>query len=183
VEVQLDEDDTKDQVARKKEIDKRLKRLHQMRDLYRTLNSEKRFMKNFRYNDKLGQQDEHQVGDLVWLYREQQNLVQHGVSKKYQLNKVGPMTIVSKSKHSDTYVVTDTKTGYHNQVHSKFLSPFGKFYTLPQPEEVEQDEVKDEEESSSSDIDRDDDADVSKSNILEGKRNRRSVHFGPCVSH
>ena len=96
------------------------------------------------------------------------------------------MTIASKSKCSDTCLATDdTKTGCRNRVHSKFSSPFGKFHVLPQCEEVKQEEAEDggDEESSSSESELVDDAAVSKNDIIEGKRDRRSVHFGPHLGH
>ena len=128
------------------------------------------------------------MGDWVWLYREE-NLAEHDVTKKYEVKKVGPMTIISRSKYSDTYVIADTKSGYLNRVHSKYLSAYGTFRPLPDFDPVSDDEEAedrdinaDQEDSSSEDDDDQQDGNVDKRNIISGKRNRRAAHHGPYVS-
>ena len=187
-EPEAEPDDTKKQTKNKLEVKARLDKIKQMRDLYMVLTSEKRFEKNFRYNEKLGQRDRYAVGDLVWLYREE-NLAEHDVTKKYEVKKVGPMTIISRSKWSDAYVIADTKSGYLNRVHSKYLSAYGTFRPLPDFDPVSDDEEAedrdinaDQEDSSSEDDDDQQDGNVDKRNITSGKRNRRAAHHGPYAS-
>lgn len=116
------------------DIDERLKRMNSIRLLHREFNEELKFFKNLKRNEKLGQLSDYQIGDVVWLYRNE-NRKGHHVTKKYEPKKTGPVTVVSRNEKAETYGVMDMATGYSAKVHARFLSPYGTFRELPDKEE------------------------------------------------
>lgn len=157
----LDAKRIRDRTNVNQSVDDRLQKIKTSRLLYATLVEEKKLFKNFRRNSHVSTAQDYQVGDLVWVWRDE-NLTGHRVSRKYDVKKVGPMTIVAKSPYSDVYRVVDLKTGYDNKVHSRCLSPYGTFRPLPDTNPVVDEEVEievDDDNDEDDDVDDDDNND------------------------
>eukprot|EP00466_Bigelowiella_natans_P006527 jgi/Bigna1/135230/aug1.28_g9938 len=172
------------------DLDKRIQDLEKMRLLYATMKEDYKLVKNFTRNEKLNTQDEYKVGDMVWLFRKE-NRKENAVTKKYEIKKTGPVTIVARSSRSHTYQIIDPKTGYNNNVHAKYLSPYGTFTPLPEVRpvapDVEEKFAADENEASDGSSDSSDSQGpsgnrISRDNIVRGKRNRRPADIGPYIS-
>ena len=158
-------------------IQDRIQSISDARDLHRTLLEEMKFWNIFRANSKIKRkiEDDYAVGDIVWLYRKQSRS-ENKVTGKFDYKKTGPVTILSKNEKSDTYRVSDPKTGYTATIHAKYLTPHGRFIPTPPDEEVD-----DNESSGSSDSEEIEEP----TPIPEGRprRNRRVPDFGPVISH
>jgi len=172
------------------DLDQRIQDLEKMRLLHATLKEDCKLVKNFRRNEKLDAQDEREVGDMVWLFRKE-NRKENAVTKKHEIEKTGPVTIVARSSGSHTHQIVDPKTGCDNNVHAKCLSPCGAFAPLPEVRPVAPD-IEDnfagennedaDGSSSSSDSQGPSGNRISRDNVVQGERNRRPTNVGPCIS-
>ena len=161
------------------DIDARLQRLQDIRLLFATFRDEQKFKANFKRNANLrSKYGDYAVGDQVWLYRKE-NRKDNPVTTKYDFKKTGPVVVVNVNRRSNTYRVVDESTGYSATVHAKFLSPHGRFRTLPEKDPVSSDE---EDDSSASEVSSESEEEVSNPLVIEGKRSRRPAHHGPFIS-